>query len=501
MERKLVLRNMVTSFILQVVTIVSGFVVPKIILNYFGSDVNGLVSSITQFLSYIQLIEGGLGSVILAALYKPLSDGDNQRISGIVNATDSFFKKIGFIYIIYMILLGVVYPIVVDAPYSNIYIFGLVIVLGMNLFAQYFFSITYRLLLNADRKVYVISLTQTAIVTVNMILVVVCAKVFNDILIIKAASAIVFFIAPVVFNIYVSKHYYLDKTVEKDRGALKQRWDGFGINLAYFIHSNTDIVILTFLSTLANVSVYSIYLMIVKAIRNLVMSVSNAITPSFGKALAGGDQKEINWKFDLYEFGMTFVTVISFVCGMVLITPFVSVYTNNITDANYHQPLFGVMLVISEMVYCLRDPYVSAAYSAGRFKQISKYAYGEAILNIVVSLALVKQLGILGVAIGTVVGMTFRMVTQALYLQKHILYRRISKFLKMLLFATIISTATLIAFNQTTAAIYSSYILWIFKAICVFVFTSIFTALLSSIFYKKEFDNIIGNRIKSLIHK
>ena len=39
----------------------------------YGSDVNGLVSSITQFLGYIALVEGGVGGVIRAALYKPLA--------------------------------------------------------------------------------------------------------------------------------------------------------------------------------------------------------------------------------------------------------------------------------------------------------------------------------------------------------------------------------------------------------------------------------------------
>ena len=38
----------------------------------FGSEINGLVSSITQFLSFISLLEGGLGAVVLAELYLPI---------------------------------------------------------------------------------------------------------------------------------------------------------------------------------------------------------------------------------------------------------------------------------------------------------------------------------------------------------------------------------------------------------------------------------------------
>ena len=83
MKSKVTLINVVSSLILQVVTVLSGFIIPKIILTNFDSSVNGLVSSLNQFLSYITLIEGGITGVVLANLYKPLVDHDNKKISAI----------------------------------------------------------------------------------------------------------------------------------------------------------------------------------------------------------------------------------------------------------------------------------------------------------------------------------------------------------------------------------------------------------------------------------
>ena len=57
MKSKVTLINIISSLTLQVVTVISGFIIPKIILTNFGSSVNGLVSSLNQFLSYITLIE------------------------------------------------------------------------------------------------------------------------------------------------------------------------------------------------------------------------------------------------------------------------------------------------------------------------------------------------------------------------------------------------------------------------------------------------------------
>ena len=72
---------MSTGLILQMFTILSGFILPKIILTSFGSEVNGLVSSLNQFLSYISLVEGGITGVVMANLYKPIVEKDEQKIS------------------------------------------------------------------------------------------------------------------------------------------------------------------------------------------------------------------------------------------------------------------------------------------------------------------------------------------------------------------------------------------------------------------------------------
>lgn len=79
MKNKETLLSMISGLILQFFTIISGFILPKIILSYFGSEVNGLVSSLNQFLAYITLVEGGITGVILANLYKPLVDKDEKN--------------------------------------------------------------------------------------------------------------------------------------------------------------------------------------------------------------------------------------------------------------------------------------------------------------------------------------------------------------------------------------------------------------------------------------
>ena len=77
MKKKLVI-NTTTSVLLQITTVICGFILPRLMLEYYGSEVNGLVQSIAQFLYVISFLELGVGQVIQSNLYKPLSTGDSD---------------------------------------------------------------------------------------------------------------------------------------------------------------------------------------------------------------------------------------------------------------------------------------------------------------------------------------------------------------------------------------------------------------------------------------
>ena len=137
-----------------------------------------------------------------------------------------------------------------------------------------------------------------------------------------------------------------------------------------------------------------------------------------GQAYAKKNWKELNQKLDIYEYIVFVLVFFLFTVTALLITPFVRLYTRGIVDTEYNQPLFGFLLVLSEALYLVKLPHLNLAYSANKFKEITVPAYIEATLNIVISVALVKKLGLIGVTIGTIVGMTYRMVFHVYYTSK-----------------------------------------------------------------------------------
>lgn len=418
MKNKVTLLNMISGVVLQFFTLVSGFILPKIILTCFGSEVNGLVSSLNQFLSYITLVEGGITGVIVANLYKPIVEQDNNKISSILVTADRFYKKIGALFIAYSVILPIIYPLHFKTEFTFSYVCSLTLILSLTLLIQYMYSLTLRTLLNADKKGYVVNFTQTLIVIFNVLFALISVFIYPSIHVLKLISGSLFLLQPLIFNRYVKKNYKIDWKVEPDNSLIKSRWNGFAINLAAFIHNSTDVTVLTFLANLKTVSIYSVYSLVSSGIKQMINACLSGIAHTVGQAYAKKNWKELNQKLDIYEYIVLILVFFLFTVTALLITPFVQLYTKDIVDTDYNQPLFGFLLVLAEALYLIKLPHLNLAYSANKFKEITVPAYIEAMLNIMISVALVKWIGLIGVTIGTIVGMTYRMVFHVYYTSK-----------------------------------------------------------------------------------
>lgn len=484
-EKKITLLNIISSVLLQLVTILSGFIIPKIILSYFGSNVNGLVSSINQFLNYISLVEGGISGVVIANLYKPLVTKNYDKISSIIKTSDKFYKNIGYIYIIYSILLAVLYPLFMH-DFSFMFIFSLVLILSIGLIIQYIFALSYRNLLGADKKGYIVSFTSTIILVLSIILACLSVKIYPSIHFLKLLTGLLFIIQPVIYSYYVSKYYKLDDNAKVDNNLLKNRWSGFAINIAAFIHNSTDITILTIFTDLATVSVYSVYNIVVQGLKSIINAISSAIVPVVGKSYASSNSKDLQEKFALYEYITFLLVFLLFTIAGLLITPFVMIYTRGINDANYNQVIFGILLVISEATYLIKYPHLNLSYSANKFKEQTSAAFLEAIINIIISLLLVAKFGLIGITIGTLCGMIYRMIFQVKFAKKLIKNYKIKEFYKKLvLFGAFTPLGILISYFLVPKVEFN-IISFISHGIIYFLIFGILYLFLSLIFFQKE---------------
>lgn len=490
MRSKNALYSISSNLVLQVITIIYGFIVPKIIISTFGSNINGLISSITQFLSYIALLEVGIGPVVKAALYKPISNKDTKTIENILLSAEKFFKRIAMVFIVYILFLCLFYPYIIKGEFSNIFTISLIIVISLSTFAEYFFGMTYRLYLQTVQKNYIISIIQIGTYILSAFVIVVLAKLGASIQIIKLISALIFIARPILQNIYVKKKYRLNLKEADSNYKLENKWDGFAQHIASVIHNNTDLTLLTIFCNFIEVSVYSVYYLVVKGIKAIIQSFSDGMDAIFGDMLAKKENDILNKNFNIYECIYFTICTIIFTSTIVLITPFISVYTKNIIDANYIRPLFGYLIVISEYIWAIRLPYVTLTYAAGHFKETRKGAWIECLSNIIISFIFIKKLEIVGVTIGTIVAMTIRTIEFIYHTNKYILKRSLVQSIKKILLTIFETLIILIISKYIPFLINDSYINWLINAIIVFLISVIVVLILNFVVYRKEFKGL-----------
>jgi O-antigen/teichoic acid export membrane protein len=245
---------------------------------------------------------------------------------------------------------------------------------------------------------------------------------------VKLTSVSVFLLNPLVQWLYVKHHYHISPHTATGSTRHIPKRDGAIHHLAYFIHRNTDIVILSLLGSLHTVSVYTVYHTVINILEQLLTSISSGLSGLVGRLIARKEIGELNRVIDRYEAcNNALTTSVATVCA-ILILPFVSIYTGGVTDAQYRQPLFAILLIAGSYAYSIRHPFGCVVSAAGHYRETKAGAIGEVAINLVLSLLLVKPLGLVGVALGTFAAMSFRTIYTVWYLSKNILHRPVWKF-------------------------------------------------------------------------
>ena len=494
-RRKKLYLNTITAFFNQIIVLICGFILPRYILDYFGSDVNGLVTSMARFLSVIVFLELGIGPVIQYNLYKPLAENDTEMISKIVVSAERFYRRIAYIFLGYIAVLLVVFPSI-NTEYDFWFTASLLLIISISTFAQYYFGITYQVFLNADQKVYIHTIIQIITTILNTIICVVLMKLGYGLHVVKLASAVVFVARPLIQNVYVKKHYTINHRIIYTEEPIKQKWNGFAQHLAAVVCGETDIVLLTFFSTYQSVSIYSVYYLVVSGINKLVMTAVSGLESFWGNMLAKKEYTLLNKTFETVETlihaGVTFL----FVVTAILVAPFVSVYTKGIEDtAAYYLPVFGILLTLAYGVQCLRVPYFRVIKAAGHYKETQNGAFISMGFNIVLSVMLVFKFQLIGVAIGTLVAMIYHTIYFAWYLRKNIIHRPFYHFIKHMTVDIAVGVFGFIATGWLTMGTVT-YGAWGLYAFVVALIVGMITLLLNLLIYRKEFLHLIKKIFK-----
>lgn len=485
MRKKRLAANTITALILQITTIICGFLLPRLILSKFGSEVNGLVNSITQFISIISFLDLGVGAVFQSSLYKPLADKDNNEISKVYVSGKKFFNKLGEILVVYIFLLAIFYPRFVSSSFDFLYVSSLIVIIGISSFAQYFFGMVNGLLITADQRGYIQSVIQLITIILNTISCCILIELGASIHLVKFVTSGFYVLRPIILECYVRKNYVINRSIKLKEEPIKQKWNGLAQHIASVVLESTDSIVLTLFASLADVSIYSVYYLVISGLKQLFTAVTNGIQSLIGELYARNQFEELQRVFGWTEWTIHTVATYIFGCTASLITPFVLVYTSGINDTNYNQPVFAIMIVLAYMMYTYRLPYHITIKASVQYKQTQRCYACASILNIILSVVLVWKIGLIGVAIGTLVAMSYQTIWMALYNSKRIVKCPLKSFFKQIITDLIIFCCG-VFYTQGLSITKLTYFCWVIMAIKVAMIWLIVVIIINLIMYRSK---------------
>lgn len=398
-------RNVAVIFISKIFQMLLTFLVRTLVISYLGDVILGLDGLFSSIITVLSIADLGLGSAVMFSLYEPIANHEEKRIAAYISFFDKVYSFIGvMIFAFGVITIPVLkYLIILDTPVDNIAIIYLLTIFDTAV--TYFFA-SRRVIFEADQSSYKITtidlffnvglqLTQIFIILItgNYILVLSFRAVWallNNLLIYHKGNA-------------YYKYLKIYKNEKLGREEIKSLWANIGYIFCHkvggvLVSGVDNTIISAFVSTLV-AGYYSNYLLIINSITSFITIGLNALIPSVGNLKATTD--DVNHHYRVFKEVVLINYILSAFAGVMLLAElnnFISVWIGKdyLLENN-------VVLLLCLNFYISTMRYGCGAFNtaAGYFKQTIIKPIAEGILNLVVSITLVQQIGIIGVFFGT----------------------------------------------------------------------------------------------------
>lgn len=431
MQKKNVVYNLIVSFSTQIITLALGLIIPRLVLLAWGSEYNGLISSVTNIMRYLALLEAGFNTATIQALYKTLGENDNEQTSVVVRTSQHYYHKISLIYGALVIVVALLYPLIVSTSIPYYEVFLIITLQGMTGVINFAFRASYQQLLNAQGKYYIISLISLLTTILTYIAKIISVTVFHNVLIMQAMGVIVMMVQVTVYSIYFKNNYgWINKNAIIDKTILKNRQYYFIQQIAGLIFNSTDTFVLSIFCGLKVASVYAVYNLVYSALTSMISLVRGSTNFVLGQSFYKG--RSIFEKiYDTYTAMQTALgSILSSTC-IVLILCFIRLYTNGVTDIDYIDFITAFLFSFNLILECSRGTSLASANIAGKAPQTTWRYVLEASINLSASLILVQFIGLRGVLIGTSIAGIYRTTDSIIYTNRHVLNRSAFKELSL----------------------------------------------------------------------
>ena len=403
------------------------FVLRTVFIYTLGMQYVGVSGLFTDILSVLSFVELGIGSAITYALYKPLAENDEEKLGKLMHFYKWAYRIVALVILICgLLVVPFLSKIVTNVPDIKESITIIYILYLSNTVCSYL--LIYRsTILSASQKQYEISKISICISMIKCTI--------ESILLVVFKNFIFYLLLEILFS--VSQNIWISRKAEKLYPNAFQKSSGrlskaeikklfkdikalFLYKVSNVVLNGTDSVIVSSFLGTGMVGILANYNMIVKNIYNLVLQVFTSTSASIGNLAATEDGKK---QFKVFNAMQLMCFWIFGLCTTVLyvnVNTFMKIWAGK-------ENLFGtatvLVLIIDFYLTGMMSTVSHFRTSNGLFVQGQYRPLIMSIINIVVSVFLVKKIGITGVILGTVIS---RLLTQIWY-DPYLIYKYVFK--------------------------------------------------------------------------
>lgn len=401
------IKNISISIISEIIIILLGFISRKVFLDNLGTEYLGINGLLTNVLSAMVLIEGGIGISIVYNLYKPLADDDKPQIIALVQLYKKAYIILALIILVISLGLFTIIDKLMSTDVGKLEITTVYFIFVAKNIISYLNAYKWSLI-SADQKGYILAKNNLIfqILTVSFKIIILIAT--KSYILFLAVELFIFIVQNIINTKCVNKlypylknknKYSLDKNIKNN--IIKNVKAMFIQNIgAYSINSTDNIIISAFVSV-NSVGLYSNYSMIIGQLQSLLSPVISGVGHSIGNLIATDKDKVYDIfkiiylvSFWIYSFSVIFLYN--------LMEPFISWWIGS----EYIMNKFTFIIILFNFyIIGTSDAVNIFKKKAGLFSEDKYVVIIEGLLNLILSVIFVKKLGLSGVFLGTTVSM------------------------------------------------------------------------------------------------
>lgn len=440
------IRNISFSLITTIMTILLSAIVRFFFVRNFVIEYLGLNGLFTNVISLLSITESGFGVAIAYAMYKPMANGDVNKIRQLIQ----YFKKMYLFVCLAVLVCGVLVipllPLIVKDYASldvNFYVIYSMFLVNTLLS---FFVAHRRSLFHCGQRADLEQKITFIVTVLGSSFQLICILLFKNYYLFVSSSIIQTLFSMIFVILITNKKYkeYLVKPQEnldnETRKSIKKNvYALLSHKVGGAVLSGTDSILISAFVGLVILGKYSNYLLIVSALSKLLSIIVNSVQGSIGNVVA---TKNIDESYNIFKrLNFMYLWLVSF-CSIglaVLSNPFIEcVFGQEYVFDMYIVVLIAIQFYfqyIRSLLYAFKD-------CCGLFWQNRYMPIAEAGINLVVSVVLGKFIGLAGIILGTIVSnllMPFWVEPKVLY--KHYFNRNLWQHFKIILLNLLITCA------------------------------------------------------------